>query len=231
MSTPNNIAAVHTEKHEGLSTPPGVTENRAPSLSTPSTSKEIILEAATNLLARRGYTGLSMRELATESGLAKATIYHHFQDKDELFQSVLERDMAMVNRQLIAAAENATGSIAKITAVIRLYASLMRKRRTVIMSVLRELSKEKSDLCRFIHHRRSQYFTPITAILEEGIAEGVFRPLNVEQTALSMVGMINAFMIFAYDEQSTATCELTESDEQFIDHTVQLFLFGISHSK
>jgi len=239
MSTSTNITTVEAEEHGVPTTTQRNTDGKAhslemPATSKPVTSKDIILDAAKNLLARHGYTGLSMRELAAESGLAKATLYHHFQDKDELFRSVLERDMAMVNAQLLTAAENATGAIAKITAVIRLYASLMRERRTVIMSVLRELSKEKKekgDLYTLIHSCRSQYFTPITTILAEGIDEGVFRPLNIEQTAISMVGMINAFMLFNCNEKSTTPCELSESDEQFIDHTVQLFLFGISHSK
>lgn len=164
----------------------------------PASSKDVILDAAQTLLAQRGYAGLSMRELATESGLAKATIYHHFQDKNALFRSVLERDMAMVHSQLEVAAAREEGAIAKITAIIRVYVALMRARRTVIMSVLRELGKESNPLCTFIYEQRGRYFTPITTILKEGIAEGVFRPLDVEQTAIGLVGMINAFMVFCH---------------------------------
>jgi AcrR family transcriptional regulator len=181
----------------------------------------VILAAAQSLLASHGYAGLSMRELAAESGLAKATIYHHFHDKDDLFRSVLERDMVMVHEQIAAAAAGATGAVAKLSAVMRTYAALMRERRTVIMSVLRELGQETSTICEFIQDRRSCYFAPITAILEEGIAEGVFRPLNVEQAAISMVGMINAFVVFR-----TITAN-AEPDETIVEHTIDLFLNGI----
>ncbi len=185
-------------------------------------SKEAILDAAQTLLATHGYAGLSMRELATESGLAKATIYHHFQDKNDLFRSVLERDMAMVYAQIVAAANSATTAVDKLSAVIRTYVALMRERRTVIMSVLREMGQEEGNLCEFIQSRRSCYFDPIATILEQGIAEGEFRAINVEQAAISLVGMINAFVVFRL------LTDTQEPSEAIIDHTIDLFLHGIA---
>lgn len=200
-----------------------------------STSKEQILDAAQAILAVQGYAGLSMRELAIESGLAKATIYHHFHDKSDLFRSVLERDMTMVHNQIVSAADNATGAVAKIHAVIRTYVSLMQARRTVIMSVLRELGQDETNLCEFIQNRRNYYFAPIASILEAGIAEGVFRPVNTEQAAISMVGMINAFVVFHAPGQSAPENSDPvghDADTQaIIDHTVNLFLHGIAQPK
>jgi AcrR family transcriptional regulator len=185
------------------------------------TSKEAILDAAQSLLANHGYAGLSMRELAAESGLAKATIYHHFQDKNDVFRSVLQRDMTMVHTQIVAAADSTTTAVDKLSAVIRMYVVLMGERRTVIMSVLHELAQEESKLCEFIHNQRNCYFAPIATILEQGIAEGVFRPLNVEQAAISLVGMINAFVVFR------VLADTKEPDEEIINHTINLFLRGV----
>ncbi len=185
-------------------------------------SKEAILDAAQTLLAHHGYAGLSMRELAVESGLAKATIYHHFQDKNDLFRSVLERDMAMVHAQIVAAANSAATAIDRLGAVIRTYVGLMSERRTVIMSVLRELGEDENNLCEFIHSRRSCYFDPIATILNQGIAEGEFRPVNVEHAAISLVGMINAFVVFRLLADSQ------EPVEALIEHTIDLFLHGVA---
>ena len=184
-------------------------------------SKEAILDAAQMLLAHHGYAGLSMRELAAESGLAKATIYHHFQDKNDLFRSVLERDMAMVYEQIVAAANSATAAIDKLSAVIHTYVALMSDRRTVIMSVLRELGQDEGNLCEFIQSRRSCYFEPIATILNQGIDAGEFRPVNAEQAAISLVGMINAFVVFRLLTDSQ------EPAEALIDHTIDLFLHGV----
>jgi len=48
-------------------------------------SKEKILGAAIVLFAQKGYSGLSMRQLAQAVNLSVAAIYHHFPDKDALY--------------------------------------------------------------------------------------------------------------------------------------------------
>lgn len=186
-----------------------------------STSKQAILNAAQSLLATHGYANLSMRELAAESGLAKATIYHHFQDKNEIFRSVIERDVTMVNRHLVAASEAADGAVAKLSAIIRTYFGLMQERRAIIMSVLRELGNQEEYLCDCLHAQHDAYFAPIIAVLEMGVTEGAFRPLDVEQTAIGIVGTINAFFVFR------VLLGKEELDDSVIEHTIALYLRGI----
>lgn len=48
-------------------------------------SKEKILSAAILLFAEKGYTGLSMRQLAQAVDMSVAAIYHHFPDKNALY--------------------------------------------------------------------------------------------------------------------------------------------------
>jgi len=48
-------------------------------------SKEKILNEAIALFAQKGYTGLSMRQLAQKVGISVAAIYHHFPDKQSLY--------------------------------------------------------------------------------------------------------------------------------------------------
>ncbi|MCU0464405.1 MAG: TetR/AcrR family transcriptional regulator [Anaerolineae bacterium] len=43
-----------------------------------------IMQAAAHLIDRVGYAGLSMDGLAEEVGIAKATLYQHFKNKDEV---------------------------------------------------------------------------------------------------------------------------------------------------
>jgi AcrR family transcriptional regulator len=50
-----------------------------------------ILDHATQLFARLGYHGLSMRELAAAVGVSPAALYHHFKNKDELYIQVINR--------------------------------------------------------------------------------------------------------------------------------------------
>lgn len=201
-------------------------EVKSAAIDVPSASKQAILDAAQTLLAVHGYAGLSMRELAAESGLAKATIYHHFQDKRDIFLNVLERDMQTVRSHIMAAAAAESDPISRLSAVIRTYFGLMHERRTVIMHVLRELGDEEEKVRDFLCHKRDQYFSHLVLILQQGIDEGVFRPLNPEFTAISMVGMINAFIVF---RNLTIEDETTDSkaEDDIVEHTLRLLLHGV----
>ncbi|MBS1906510.1 MAG: TetR/AcrR family transcriptional regulator [Actinobacteria bacterium] len=60
--------------------------------------REEILRAALAVVAREGYHGASVKELAEEVGLSQAGLLHYFDSKDELFVEILrtrdEVDMA-----------------------------------------------------------------------------------------------------------------------------------------
>lgn len=191
-----------------------------------STSKQAILDAAQALLARHGYAGLSMRELALESGLAKATIYHYFQDKEEIFRQVLARDMQTVHEHLMRAMAAETGSRAKLRAVVYTLFSLMHARRTIMMSVLRELGENKQVFHEVICAHRNTHLKLLMGLIQAGIDEGVFRPVNVEYTTYSLLGMINTFVFFRLYLTDTDANQANNNADA-AEHTLQIILEGL----
>lgn len=58
-------------------------------------TRDLILDAAERRFAERGFTGVSMREIAAEAGLKnQASLYHHFRDKRALYEAVLGRGVS-----------------------------------------------------------------------------------------------------------------------------------------
>ncbi|QIR39666.1 TetR/AcrR family transcriptional regulator [Tolypothrix sp. PCC 7910] len=51
---------------------------------------EQILQGAMQEFLKHGYAGTSMDKVAVAAGVSKATVYSHFQDKEELFKVLLE---------------------------------------------------------------------------------------------------------------------------------------------
>jgi AcrR family transcriptional regulator len=52
--------------------------------------RELILDRAAHLFARRGYPATSMNEVAAACGLSKATLYHYYKDKYALLFSIAD---------------------------------------------------------------------------------------------------------------------------------------------
>jgi AcrR family transcriptional regulator len=52
--------------------------------------RDQILTEATHLFSRKGYESTSIRRIATACGISEAAIYRHFDNKIQLYQSVIE---------------------------------------------------------------------------------------------------------------------------------------------
>ena len=56
--------------------------------------RELILQRAAQLFARRGYPATSMNQVAEACQLSKATLYHYYRDKYDLLVSIAEGHVA-----------------------------------------------------------------------------------------------------------------------------------------
>ncbi len=63
----------------------------------PRTTRDRILDAAERLFARRGFYGVSIRDITAAAGVDVALASYHFGRKQELFAAVLERRAAILN--------------------------------------------------------------------------------------------------------------------------------------
>ncbi len=61
-------------------------------------SRTAILDAALDLFSHRGYGATSMRDIAGKAGVSTGSVYHHFRDKESIFQALLERFQAITQR-------------------------------------------------------------------------------------------------------------------------------------
>ena len=88
--------------------------------------KERLLDAAEELFAAKGYSEVSVRELATTAGMNVAAVNYHFQGKENLFNEVITRRFAVQrDRTLNGLNEllNQTEGRPKIEDVIRVLVS------------------------------------------------------------------------------------------------------------
>jgi len=85
--------------------------------------REKILDAAAKVIARRGYTGTTLSEIAEEVGSAGAgSLYHHFESREHLVEEVLRRGVQVAfeqSRRAIAALPAAAPPLERLNAAIR----------------------------------------------------------------------------------------------------------------
>ena len=72
-----------------------------------------ILTAAADVLAERGFHGMSLDEIADRLDLTKATLYHYFPSKEALVSACLEAIATRSNERLASVAAESVGTAAE----------------------------------------------------------------------------------------------------------------------
>jgi AcrR family transcriptional regulator len=78
-----------------------------------------ILEVAEELFARKGYNEASMREIAERLDMKKPSLYHHFRNKEEIYNTLILDIYGQVLDELVGMLEQGETVEEKITLAIR----------------------------------------------------------------------------------------------------------------
>jgi AcrR family transcriptional regulator len=73
-------------------------------------ARNAILNVATELFARKGYAGSSIREICLAAGVTKPVLYYHFRSKEHLYQELL-LDMFNQTRKTLLRLSKYRGSL------------------------------------------------------------------------------------------------------------------------
>ena len=75
-----------------------------------------LISIATRLFAERGYEDTSIEAVLREAGVSRGSLYHHFANKEALFEAVAEEVETDVGARTLAAAAGADGPVAALRA-------------------------------------------------------------------------------------------------------------------
>lgn len=144
------------------------------------TTKLRILEAAAKVFGKFGYTKTNIEDIAREAGIGKATIYHYFQNKEDVFLTIVRNEAHTLENRIDEALKKTSTPQEKLKTFfltqfkylfdnINFY-NLTQEQllgfHPIIFKALDEFNK----------YRRER----IRQIVEEGIQTGVFKPINAD---------------------------------------------------
>jgi len=152
--------------------------------------KRGILDAASRVFRRRGLQATGMRDIAAELGMAVGNLYYYFKDKEELLAFVQEDALAgllEIAGRVRATGERADAKLFRLIEehVVRLNEGTPGSLAHLEVEALGEPWRQE------VMERRDQYERAFRDLLEEGIAAGVFRPVDPKVSALAILGAVN----------------------------------------
>ena len=164
----------------------------------PQTTRDAILDATDRLLARYGYKKMTIDDLAKEVGIGKGSVYLHFESKEEIALSHVDRIVERVKARLFAIA----GS--KGTPENRIKKMLIER---VLMRFdsVQHYSQSMNELLGQVRsrllERRRRYFEEeariFANVLTEGRSTGAFKVRDAAEAGRTLIDATNALLPYS----------------------------------
>ncbi|GIF46666.1 TetR family transcriptional regulator [Asanoa ferruginea] len=91
--------------------------------------REATIDATAALVAAQGLTGVTMSQIAKDTGIGRATLYKYFPDVESILVAWHDRQITEHLRDLIQVRDRTTGAARRLEAVLAAYAKAISHRR------------------------------------------------------------------------------------------------------
>jgi AcrR family transcriptional regulator len=196
-----------------------------------------IIQAAEKILKTKGYNDTSMDEIAKEAQFTKRTLYQYFQNKEDLYFTVVLNEYEKLFGYLKSGLENGDTGFMKIyLSCLEYYNFYLNYPDTLslinyigyVKNKSQAVSKKRDDMLKFDNF----IFKEVAKVIEEGKNDGSIKAsLNSDMTAYSLIFMITGFFNQISVTGHTFTEHFKLEFEEFIMYSLNLLLKSIDNTK
>jgi len=160
----------------------------------PEESRAAILQAAAREFAEHGIAGARTDNIAREARVNKALLYYYFHDKEALYSAVLDETFAGLKNTVFQVLDSSLAPRDKMLAYAGAYFDFLASNQMYPRLIQREMMRAREGDSPHIDKIVKNYFRPIfvrlSELIQKGVADGEFRPVNPTHFVPSMVAMI-----------------------------------------
>ena len=158
----------------------------------PEESRTAILQAAIREFAREGVAGARTDAIARAAKVNKALLYYYFRDKDALYLAALEHIFRERDAVLMPILHENSPPGEKILHYVGAFFDFLASHPDQRQMVQREmfLHTRQASVMRVVKEHMQPLFEGLLKVFEEGMSQGVFRPIDPMQFIPSMAAVV-----------------------------------------
>ena len=137
-------------------------------------SRQRIVDVARSLFSDYTYLGVSMSDIAATVGMTKASLYHHFVGKTDIYVAVLSGVHADLRAQLGKAPVDASPE-GRLHAIIKSYLDFGMRERNFLNVLTGKLRSEGADLQASVVQMRAEIHDVIRPVVEQAIPKSLLK--------------------------------------------------------
>jgi TetR/AcrR family transcriptional regulator, cholesterol catabolism regulator len=157
-----------------------------------SVQRSRILENSARLFAHQGFEGTSINEIADEVNLSKATIYHYFSGKEDIYTEIILDTLDRLLVSVREAIERKDTAALRLVAVMEAHAQFFEDNFWAFTAMLigfggiRELNRRARAVA-----LRDTYEALFRDTIAAGVASGEFRPVDPAIASRAVLSVLN----------------------------------------
>jgi AcrR family transcriptional regulator len=159
-------------------------------------TRERILEVAEDFLGERGYDGTRLHLIAERVGIQKASLFHYFPSKEELYRAVLDEGFGETEQTITQVLETKADPREKIYMLIEKYVEIVAAHPQRTKIFLRQSLGDAPDGPLPVAGSQ-RLLEAVTKFISDGQQAGVFAAIDPLALVLAVVGLVAFFFTSA----------------------------------
>lgn len=153
-----------------------------------SSRRRQVLDAAVKAMGKTGFHQMSMQDLATEAQVSVGLLYKYFGGKEDLLLATIVRILDVFRDQLAPVIDAAGDDVVdQLIAGVRRYIQIVDENLDGVVLTYRESRTLGAPGRTQIKDLEIATAAPLRAVIEAGIAQGIFRGVDVDLTVFDIM--------------------------------------------
>ena len=158
-------------------------------------TKRKIFETSLKLFSEKGYDATSIEEITATVGVAKGTLYYHFNSKEEIFNFLIDEGMKLLINSIEIKISKCDNVLDKIKAVSLIQLKAVAKYENLLTIVLSQVwgNETRNVYCK---DKVIEYIKVIQGIVQEGVDNGDLVNCDAEILASEIFSLTCSTLIY-----------------------------------
>jgi AcrR family transcriptional regulator len=159
--------------------------------------RQKILAAAADLFGSSSYDAVQMRDVAARAGVGKPTLYRYFPSKEELFLEVFKSGLDRLEGEIASILQDRQQPRQSLERLLQALLGTLGGQ----VAALRLLTDDQSAVMgrwrTEFRRRRRPIVEAARVLLEQGIASGDFRPVDLDAVPSMLIAIVRGGLVGA----------------------------------
>lgn len=172
-------------------------------------TRDRILQVASEIFARKGYHGTGMAELGDAVGVQRGALYYHIVSKEDLLFDLCKRHVEEALARGRAAVDSADDPTEQLGRLVHAHLNTLADRRNDVIVAEHEMGALTGDRAQRLKALRREYQALFEEVFERGADAGAFRrmgPIDV----MGVLGLLNYTYVWLDPKGPTSVDEVAE---------------------